>query len=858
MNATGLLISLGLLLSLSVTPGVALAQAPGSGEKTQRAIPVVEAAAARALVPRNDCLDLLGEKPDELTPYAVKTETAYWLGTSNNACPKLALALGGGGSKAAPYAMGVLEGMLNTGLINHTQLISSVSGGGYAALWYYTELMRGDLANESNEQLTRRLKQSALDNLSPIRCMERDNLGHAFMSRDVFVQTGCAALVWAYQHDTPALAGEHSLVVDGEFVKRFPSTFAHRLFPQQAHMRYFQDVLARRGSWLGKGANEGIGATIQATWPRVTTQLALSALSLPMHYAMNGVFDWQRSLSPTAWSYRHGILRAYGLAYTDYSADIGEHRVRALEAHRESYSATKLDALYKRHAHIPYWLANASAAESRFFWAWSRPAFHSAAKQIFEIGVDRLGSGEYGFHKIEPKQYDDWHHALADGAFASAAFLDSEQLALANPVARVGVAAALLGANQNWGVTLGNVHPRAANSAWQQALPWPLYYAPPLYRTITDDNTGAPYVHLIDGGNTENLGLYSMLRRGAQMIVVADESVDQDGHMKDVCNVKNQVELIANGDGAPRYWLAMPTLANLETVCNQGLTYHYDASVRTLVPDDERSNVELIGRSRDIDEGRRSLRLKAKVLCHLRDGQWVIDRCRPKGWDEVMAAQRTRDWQLGYPMHDWPDAWIPGCVLRLDGVDADTLERLREHPSCEPGNGIRIHSRIALLKPAMELKQWRAQFDTSHAPTGLPITRCWSAYSPVTKNEINAYQPISRDTSKPPSADAYGCEAALFLKVNLPAPPDHCPVFPQQDVVITTLDSSQYIYAAFKDLAHWQAAQLGADVDKLTMHWQTKLDAVKANQRRLEPTLRKKHDDDCATDLTQFRVTTFY
>ena len=65
-------------------------------------------------------------------------------------------------------------------------------------------------------------------------------------------------------------------------------------------------------------------------------------------------------------------------------------------------------------------------------------------------------------------------------------------------------------------------------------------------RTLDDDNTSAPYVHLIDGGNTENLGLYSMLRRGAQMIVVADESADKGGRMKDLCNVKSQVELIDN------------------------------------------------------------------------------------------------------------------------------------------------------------------------------------------------------------------------------------------------------------------------------------------------------------------------
>ena len=347
------------------------------------------------------------------------------------------------------------------------------------------------------------------------------------------------------------------------------------------------------------------------------------------------------------------------------------------------------------------------------------------------------------------------------------------------------------------------------------------------------------------------------------MIVVADESTDKGGHMKDLCNVKNQVELIDNGRGGPRYWLAMPSLPELDRVCNQWLTHHYDAKSHQLGHEDDNSNVEVIGKSKDISAGRRSLRIAAKALCTLRQGKWVIDRCRPPHWSELHEMQSDDDRLVGYPMHDWPEAWIAGCVLRLDDTAATTVLALRDAPSCAEPDGVRIHSRLALMKPAVKLHRWREQFDRTSEPFAGPIRTCWTAYKPPTFAEASAFQPLGSRAWHRPSPDAYGCEAALNLKVNLPPKRDRCPAFPLHGVESTTLDSSQYIYAAFKDLAHWQAAQLGADARQLKVLWADKLIAAKANNAAwaekikmdpkhrdpLTPTLRKAHDAACATAL---------
>ena len=368
-------------------------------------------------------------------------------------------------------------------------------------------------------------------------------------------------------------------------------------------------------------------------------------------------------------------------------------------------------------------------------------------------------------------------------------------------------------------------------------------------------------MHLIDGGNTENLGLYSMLRRGAQMIVAADESADKGGRMKDLCNVKNQVELIDNGHGGPRYWLAMPSLPKLDRVCNQWLTHHYDAKSHQLGHEDDSSNIEVIGTSKDVSAGRRSLRITAKALCTLRQGKWLIDRCRPKHWSEVHEMQSDDERLVGYPMHDWPDAWIAGCVLRLDNTAVNTVHALRDTPGCAEPDGVRIHSRLALLKPAVKLERWREQFDLTSQPYAQPIRTCWTAYKPPTMDQANAYQPLGSQAWHGPSPNAYGCEAALNLKVNLPAKRDRCPAFPLQGVESTTLDSSQYIYAAFKDLAHWQAAQLGDDADKQKALWEDKLAEAKANNAAsaatgkkdpLAPTIGSEHNTQCMKDLALF------
>lgn len=55
--------------------------------------------------------------------------------------PQVGLALSGGGTRAGLFAHGVMQGLFDSGLLEKVDTISSVSGGGYAALWYFTKRM---------------------------------------------------------------------------------------------------------------------------------------------------------------------------------------------------------------------------------------------------------------------------------------------------------------------------------------------------------------------------------------------------------------------------------------------------------------------------------------------------------------------------------------------------------------------------------------------------------------------------------------------------------------------------------------------------------------------------------------------
>jgi hypothetical protein len=67
-------------------------------------------------------------------------------------------------------------------------------------------------------------------------------------------------------------------------------------------------------------------------------------------------------------------------------------------------------------------------------------------------------------------------------------------------------------------------------------LPWPLY----LFHHEAG-NVNSLHIHLSDGGQNENLGVYALLRRGVRDIVVADGAEDTRYDLGDLCELGKQL-----------------------------------------------------------------------------------------------------------------------------------------------------------------------------------------------------------------------------------------------------------------------------------------------------------------------------
>src|SRR5690606_21196201 len=76
--------------------------------------------------------------------------------------------------------------------------------------------------------------------------------------------------------------------------------------------------------------------------------------------------------------------------------------------------------------------------------------------------------------------------------------------------------------NLDWGTELENFNLADSQRATHRLVPWPFY-------TFTSGRDHAPYIHLSDGGNTDNIGMLAQLRRGVRHIVVSASTMDREG-----------------------------------------------------------------------------------------------------------------------------------------------------------------------------------------------------------------------------------------------------------------------------------------------------------------------------------------
>lgn len=472
--------------------------------------------------------------------------------TPNAGSPeRIGIALAGGGSKAASYAMGVLAAVADSEAgFDRVQAISSVSGGGYAAFFLYSKL----LLREQDRNLPR----------PETRAYFADCIPHIYSKVLPHDADG------NYTGTPPLCAAPCDSRGDGRF-----------LFQQFVRCR--QDVLENDCKQeLEKDARDDyLTASLNVLWLCGWTGLIFTP-----NLVARSVFDWPVNLSPTRYAYREGIGTAYGL-YPCRGSALKEtsnlsiscnsdnflncqKRFGHAEMKRDQMSFSDLHALVAEgKGKIPIWYINATASRYRSVFGWAREGQRNFAQYTLAFSPFGASSGFYG-----PIRENDLQIDLLDAVTASAAFFDANEVVLDQPL-RMAVAMSLHLGAFDWGIDIPNPNVHSAWRVLHSVLPVPFYYTDGFLRQVAgvEDNQHSAYIRLLDGGNNDNLGAFTLIEKGMNHIFISDHAQDNKGEMGDLCRLHNELFLReihlspGQNSGGHRHRLLIPGLEDFREHC---------------------------------------------------------------------------------------------------------------------------------------------------------------------------------------------------------------------------------------------------------------------------------------------------
>jgi hypothetical protein len=156
---------------------------------------------------------------------------------------------------------------------------------------------------------------------------------------------------------------------------------------------------------------------------------------------------------------------------------------------------------------------------------------------------------------------------VAEAVGASSAFFDSQQRKVGSGFWQPILGWLLRSVNLEWGTSIRNYNltreQYKRSSQIHNALIWPLY----LFHMHRAGAT-ALRIRLSDGGMSENLGVWALLRRGFRQIIVADAAADLHYDLGDLCELDRQLPLLELA-GTARHYLEFddPSLQSFSRRC---------------------------------------------------------------------------------------------------------------------------------------------------------------------------------------------------------------------------------------------------------------------------------------------------
>jgi hypothetical protein len=439
--------------------------------------------------------------------------------------PPLGLALSGGGSKTAPFAMGVVKRFVDEGWLYRTSYLSSVSGGSYTAFYLYYKAYRAVRDNVPSINVYPGLTRYFMDtrNLDSMKDVppyvllySPDEVRHEWYSL-AELEHGCTSLgpIPVNDPDPTDLSAPVWKKVQQAAYQGWVECYQDLLRTDRSQMSKYKDGVVARTQY----ANE-LGGTF-------TMLFAESLVTAPVNWVTNVLFDWKWRVSPTQYDYLYGILRTYG--YMPREGDVLPVSPHAdyFQAMAKCLDFSDLSIIYTRDpktthdqigGYMPKWILQATGNSGNVGLDLS-PKHYDLGTDVFEISFDMFGSGRYGYVQGSP-----WLVGLSVpmAVLSSAAFADTAQRSVHVP--RGAVNFLLQTINLRWGFDIANYNEPDSKRRLHSLLIWPFYY---LDSPVTTQK--GPTIHLSDGGQSgDNLGLTSLMRRGVRHIVAAAGEQDYD------------------------------------------------------------------------------------------------------------------------------------------------------------------------------------------------------------------------------------------------------------------------------------------------------------------------------------------
>lgn len=787
----------------------------------------------------NQCMQRLTALNDYFNPNGVPADD------------RIAVALEGGGSKSAPFALGVLAGLQEIGLLESkgehpatVAVISSVSGGSYAASFLFNRLY--DRANQV--------------------------AGAGDYSRWF---ASCIPDPFALAPMFDALRPAVDAVSCGEGISNSDVKHFKNGYEFQAQVWLHPNVAM--GDLPGGPKNPEEGSVPWAGVANTAILLGETALVMPYQAVARTLFRWPNNSSPTRYSYKNGLERQFGYSPGDWDAvDSGypgpvlsdlthaadtefkrrRNRTLAALAHSLAMRAPTGDGTAPLDP-APLWIIGSSSPGAVRPNAWLVPATRDPLRHQFELTPFGYGSGIYGYANISPQPGSDGllgttpnGFPIVDAVVASAGFFDDDQSALSDQPLRVAGNFAQHVTDISWYTEIPNFNAGVSSRVAQWMSPYPFYFA------LAGRQSTAPYIHLQDGGNSENSGILPVLRRGYKKILFAQSGQDTDAQFGSICHLKNQLELDSN------YFITSPELEEviarfqpegvtsakksfasyLDQICSQQLDQSdlasYDENDYRPSEADRSPTVAklLCGRLGDQNAlGDRTVRDPGYRPC--REFTEFFYVTNPDSSPHIRASMNPA--QLPETYQNVPDLfhrWA-GSHLTFRVYKGDALQyRGVNPPACA------LLSTIVVLVPAVSWEQFSAQvFRTSkergNAHQDLPPPKAndaaehpWArfcAQSDADRQNLRIDScsgpkdiviSTGSDRSRAPSArPALSCTSLAYL-IATSCKGQEQPTFPQDNFIWETWNTTYTMFAAYFDLGRnkvWRAADAlnASDVD---------------------------------------------